>query len=128
MKLLQEDKKMRLLFIPLIIMVLIHIPVSILIITDEYMDINLYATPDAIKLPFLVLQGISVITWAIVFYHIHVLAYIGMVIVYTAISWNWIIRKRIGNKAYFIIWFFLCVLSIILYWRLAPEYHSMLDG
>lgn len=124
----QVDKKKRILLVPLISMVLIHLPVAVLIIADEYLNINLYATPDAIKLPFLLFQGISVITWAVVFFHIHLLAYIGMIIVYTVISWTWIIKKRKGSRYYFILWLFLCTLSIILYWRFAPEYHSMLEG
>lgn len=125
---MKRDKRIQLLLVPVIIMVIIHIPAMILTISEENMNINIYATPNIIKVPFIAMQSISMLIWATFFYYISIKIYTVLALLYTCVSWTYILRQKKGSVVYFAIWVILYLISILLYWKFAPEYHSMLNG
>ena len=125
---MNQDKKIRLLLAPLIFMVLLHVPVMVDEIAYECMNANILESPEVIKYLYLGILCISVVIWGSLFYYIPIGIYIAILVVYTGVSLIWILRQKKGNAMYFIVWFVLCVLSILLYWKFEPEYYIMLNG
>ena len=125
---MDKDKKSPLLLVPLIFMVLLHVPVMIEYIAYECMNVNILASPEVIRITFLAILSISVLIWCVTFYHIPIGVYIVILVVYTVVSWKWILKRKKGTAMYFIVWFVLGVLSILLYWKFEPEYYIMLNG
>ena len=122
---MNKDKKLRLLLAPFIFIIILFIPGMIRVITpDGYIK----GMSDALWNIFLAVECPVLIIWAILFYYISTSLYIAMVVVYTVISWTWIHRKKKGNVLYFIVWLILCVVSILLYWKLRWLYYGMING
>ena len=120
-----DNKKKRLLLVPLIFMVLLHVPVMIFkIILNAYIQ----EIPEVLRIICFPILCIPVMIWGSLFYYIPIGVYIAMLVVYTVVSWRWIFRRKKVNAMYFIVWLVLCVLSILLYWRWEPEYYSMING
>ena len=120
---MSQDKKIRLLIVPLIFIVLLYVPVMILkLIPNAYMQ----EMPEALRLPCALILCTPMIIWCAFFLHIPIGVYIAMLVVYTVVSWTWILRWKKGNAVYFIVWFTLCVLSILMYWKWGVIYHSMM--
>ena len=125
---MDPDKKKHLLIVPLIFMVLLHVPVMVDEIAYECMNANILESPEVIKCLYLGMLYISVVIWGSLFYYIPIGVYVAILVVYTVVSWRWILRRKKGNAMYFIVWLVLCVLSILLYWKFEPEYYIMLNG
>ncbi len=125
---MNQDKKLRLLLVPLIFMVILHVPVMIQYVLYECMNINILASPEVIRIPFAVILWISAFIWFFTFYHIPVGIYTAMLVVYTVVSWAWILMRKKGYAMYLIKWIVLCVLSIILYWKYGDIYYCMFNG
>lgn len=122
---MNKDKKLLLLLAPLVFMVVEFVPVMIYdIVPSACMQ----------KVPFLLLYlfwlvlGILGCIWYATFYYIPIGLYIGILIVYTVISWTWILWQKKGNAIYFIIWFVLGVLSILMYWKWGELYYILLNA
>lgn len=122
---MNQDKKIRLLIAPLILIVLLYVPA-----------IGLDIVPDVFFLgggmrtwnPCVLILFISMWIWCCLFYYIPIGVYITMLVVYTVVSWRWILRQKKGNAKYFIVWFTLGVLSILMYWKWWELYHDMISG
>ena len=125
---MDPDKKKRLLIVPLIFMVLLHVPVMVDEIAYECMNANILESPEVIKCLYLGMLYISVVIWGSLFYYIPIGVYVAILVVYTVVSWTWILRRKKGNAMYFIVWFVLCALSILMYWKWGLEYYSMISG
>ena len=121
---MNRDKKLRLLLVPLIFMVLIHIP---MMIYDIAPNAYIQEMSEVLWTIFWLIICISVLIWCVTFYHILIGVYIAILVVYTVVSWIWIWKQKKGNVMYFIVWFILGALSILLYWRLGPQYYSMIN-
>lgn len=121
---MNQDKKIRLLLVPLIFIVLLYVPVMIY---DTIPIAYIQELPEMLRIMFWEILGISMVTWAIFFYYIPIGVYIAMLAVYTVVSWTWILRQKRGNAMYFTAWLVLCVLSILMYWKWWPEYFSMIN-
>ena len=122
---MNKDIKLRLLLLPFIFMVLLFVPAMIF---DIALDVYFLGGGVVLSNPCVVILGISLLIWAILFHYIPTSVYIAIVAVYTAVSWTWILRQKKGNAVYFIVWFVLCVLSIFMYWKWGPEYYMMIHG
>lgn len=122
---MNQDKKLPLLLVPLIFIVLLYVPVMIL---DIIPNVYIQQMPEVLRITCVLILGISVLIWASFFYYIPIGVYIALLVVYTVVSWRWILRQKKGGAMYFIVWLVLCVLSILLYWRWEPEYYSMING
>ena len=120
-----QDKKMRLLLVPMIFTILLYVPVMILkFIPNAYMQ----EMPEALWNLCVSILCISMLIWCVLFLHIPIGVYITMLVLYTAISWTWILRKKKGNVMYAIVWFVLCVLSILMYWKWWELCYDMIRG
>ncbi len=119
----ESGKKLRLLLVPLIFIVLLHVPAMILAIVP-----GAYLLGGGIGLgnPFVLIFGISMLIWWVLFLHIPLGVYIALLVAYTVVSWTWVLRRKRGNAKYFIVWIVLCVLSILMYWKWGVIYHSMM--
>ena len=107
-------------------MLLLFVPGILLLVFP-----NAYLQGDAIALwnPFVLLYGIAMFIWATLFYNISTVAYIAMLVIYSIISWIWILKKKKeGNSVFLLVWVALCVLTVLLYWKLGPEYSAMVYG
>lgn len=122
---MNQDKKLRLLLAPLIFVVIVFVPGMILEIIP-----NAYLAGGVIALwnPLDILLVISMFIGGILFNYIPIGVYIAVLVVYTIVSWTWILRQKKGHAMYFIVWLVLCVLSIIMYWVVGPEYYAMMHG
>ena len=121
---MNQDKKIRLLLAPLILIVLLYVPVMIYdIIPIAYIQ----AMPELLRTIFWLILCISVGVWCTFFYYIPIGVYIMLLVVYTGVSWTWILRRKKGDAMYFIVWLVLCVLSILMYWKWGPEYYSIIN-
>ena len=120
---MNQDKKMRLLLVPMIFTIILYVPVMILkFIPNAYMQ----EMQEALRNLSVSILCISTLIWCVLFLHIPIGVYITMLVLYTVISWTWILRKKKGNVMYAIVWFVLCVLSILMYWKWGVIYHSMM--
>ncbi len=116
---------MRLLLVPLIVIVLLYVPAM-----------GLDIVPSAFFLgggmrtwnPCVLMLFISMCLWCRLFYYMPVGVYIVLLVVYTVVSWGWILRQKKGNVKYFIVWFTFGVLSILMYWKWWELYHDMISG
>lgn len=120
---MDQDKKMRLLIVPMIFTILLYVPVMILyIISDAY----IHEMPEVLWNLCVSILCISMLIWCVLFLYIPIGGYIAMLIVYTVVSWRWILRQKRGNAMYFIVWLVLCVVSILMYWRWGSEFSIMI--
>ncbi len=118
---MDSDKKKHLLLVPLIFIVLLHVPAMILAMAPKA-----YLLGGAVFWnPCVLILGISMLIWWALFLHIPIGVYIALMVVYTVVSWIWILRRKKGNAVYFIVWLVLCVLSMLMYWKWGIIYHSM---
>ena len=124
---MNQDKKLRLLLVPLIFMVLLFIPVLLADIAPERINAFINDMPEVVRNLHLVMLIIAMLIWCVTFYYVPINVYIAVVAVYTVVSWTWILMRKKGTAMYFIVWFVLGVLSILLYWRLGPIYYSMIN-
>ncbi len=121
---IDSDKKKRLLLVPLIFIVLLYVPVMIYdIIPIAYIQ----ELPEVLRTIFWLILCISVGVWCTFFYYIPIGVYIAILVVYTVVSWRWILRRKKGNAMYSIVWFVLCVSLILMYWKWGPEYYSIIN-
>lgn len=118
-----QDKKMRLLLVPMIFTILLYVPVMILYIIS---DVYIQEMPEALWNLCVSMLCISMLIWCVLFLYIPIGGYIAMLIVYTVVSWRWILRQKRGNAMYFIVWLVLCVVSILMYWRWGSEFSIMI--
>ena len=122
---MSQDKKIRLLIVPLIFIVLLYVPVMILkLIPNAYMQ----EMPEALRNLCVSILCISMLIWCVLFLHIPIGVYIALLVLYTVISWAWILRKKKGDVMYAIVWFVLCVLSTLMYWKWWELYQDMIRG
>ncbi len=122
---MDQDKKMRLLIVPMIFTILLYVPVMILyIISDAY----IHEMPEVLWNLCVSILCISMLIWCVLFLHIPIGIYITMLVAYTIVSWTWILSKKKGNVMYAIVWFVLCVLSILMYWKWWELYRDMISG
>ncbi len=120
---MDQDKKMRLLIVPMIFTILLYVPVMILyIISDAY----IHEMPKVLWNLCVSILCISMLIWCVLFLYIPIGVYIAMLVVYTVVSWTWILRRKKGNAMYFIVWLVLCVVSILMYWRWGSEFSIMI--
>lgn len=117
---MNKNKKIRLLLVPLLFVPALFIPE---ILIDCFS--NVYLIGDAIYYLFALPFAIALLIWRTLFDNMPIGVYIAILVVYTAASWIWILRKKKGNAVFFIVWVALCVLSIFLYWELGPEYSAL---
>lgn len=116
---MNKDKKLRLLLLPLIFMVLILVPVMIYdIVPIAYIQ----KVPYILRSLFFLILVILGAIWCVTFDHIPTGVYIVILVVYTVVSWTWILKRKKGDVMYFIVWFILCVLSILMYWKWGDLY------
>lgn len=127
-KTMNKDIKLRLLLVPLIFMVLIFVPVIIFEIAPRAFIQKMPDVLFALLNPFVLILGILGGIWCVTFDHIPVGVYIMILIVYTVVSWTWILKQKKSNAMYFIVWSVLCVLSILMYWKWGDLYHGMMYG
>ena len=121
---MNQDKKMRLLLVPMIFTILLYVPVMILkFIPNAYLQ----EMPEVLWSPFALILCTPMLIWCVLFVYIPIGVYIAMLVVYTVVSWTWILRKKKGNLMYFVVWLILCALSILMYWKWWPEYYSMIN-
>lgn len=122
---MNQNKKIRLLLLPLIFIVLLHVPAMILAIAP-----NAFLLGGAVvfRNPCVLILCVSALIWCCLFYYIPIEVYIVILAVYTIVSWRWILRQKKGNTLYFIVWILLCVLSILMYWKWWELYHDMISG
>lgn len=120
-----QDKKMRLLLVPLIFVVLLYVPVMI---SDIISWAYIQEISEVLWFIFAAILDISTIIWCALFVYIPIGVYIAMLVVYTVVSWTWILRRKKGNAMYFIVWLVLCVLSILMYWKWWEIYYIMING
>ena len=120
-----QDKKMRLLLVPLIFVVLLYVPVMI---SDIISWAYIQEISEVLWFIFAAILDISTIIWCALFVYIPTGVYIAMLVVYTVVSWTWILRRKKGNAMYFIVWLVLCVLSILMYWKWWEIYYIMING
>ena len=122
---MSQDKKIRLLLVPMIFTILLYVPVMILYtISDAYIQ----EMPEVLWNLCVSILCTSMLIWCVLFLHIPIGVYITMLVVYTVVSWTWILRQKKGNAKYFIVWFTLGVLSILMYWKWWELYHDMISG
>ena len=120
---MKQDKKLLLLLVPLIFVMVLVVPLLILdIVPRSYIQ----GMPDVIWGTYALILGTSMIIWCLFFYYIPTGVYIAILVVYTVVSWRWILRSKKGNAMYFIVWLVLCVLSILMYWKWGSEYCIMI--
>ena len=121
---MDPDKKKRLLLVPLIFIVLLYVPAMIYdIVPNEYIE----EMPEVLWNPCVSILCISMLIWCALFVYIPTGVYIAMLVVYTVVSWTWILRRKKGNAMYFIVWLVLCVLSILMYWKWWEIYYIMIN-
>ena len=121
---MNQEKKIRLLLVPMIFTILLYVPVVILYtISDAYIQ----QMPEVLWTPCAIILCISMMVWCVLFVHIPIGVYIALLAVYTVAFWTWILRRKRGNVMYFVVWLVLCVLSILMYWKWWPEYFSMIN-
>ena len=125
---MNKDKKLCLLIVPLIFMVVIFAPVIIFEILPRAFMQKMPDVLFALLNPFVLILGILGWIWCVIFEHIPIGVYIVILVVYTVVSWTWILRQKKGNAVYFIVWFVLCVLSILMYWKWGDLYLGMMYG
>ena len=123
---MNKDIILRLLLVPLILMVLIFVPVIIWENVPYYAYI--WEMPYMLRFLFLLMNHISMIIWGSIFIHIPISVYIVILVVYTVVSWTWILQQKKGDAMYFIVWFVFCVLSILMYWNWDDTFYIMLCG
>ena len=120
---MKQDKKLLLLLLPLIFVVLLVVPLLILdIVPRSYIQ----GMPDVIWGTYALILGTSMVIWCLFFYYIPTGVYIAILVVYTVVSWRWILKSKKGNVMYFIVWLVLCVLSILMYWKWGSEYCNLI--
>ena len=122
---MNKGKRIRFLLAPLFFMVLLFVPGILLLVFP-----NSYLQGDVISLwnPFVLLFGIVMVIWAILFCHISTVAYIAILVIYSIVSWIWILKQKKGNLVFLIVWVALCVFTVLFYWKLGPEYSAMVYG
>ena len=121
---MDPDKKKRLLIVPLIFVVLLYVPVMI---SDIISWAYIQEISEVLWFVFAAILDISTIIWCALFVYIPTGVYIAMLVVYTVVSWTWILRRKKGNAMYFIVWLVLCVLSILMYWKWWEIYYIMIN-
>lgn len=77
---MNQDKKLRLLLVPLIFMVLIHVP---MMIYDVAPNAYIQEMLEVLWIIFWLILSISVLIWCVTFYHILIGVYIAILVVYT---------------------------------------------
>lgn len=88
---INKDKKLRLLLVPLLFIVLLYVPVMILkIIPNTYMQ----EMPEELRTPYALILCIAMLIWCALFLHIPIGIYIAMLVVYIVASWIWILRRK----------------------------------
>ena len=125
---MNQGKKIKWLFAPLIIMIFIHIPMLVNEITHKCMNIGILASSGMLKNIGLTIFAISMLIWCLSFYYIPTVVYILIVLLYTFFSWKWVVTQKKSNAFFFILWTLLCIISIVLYWKFKPEYFAILNG
>lgn len=124
---MNKDKKIRLLLIPLIFTVLLFVPAMIVEIASESIDVFMQEIPDALRIICMCILFIAMLIWCVLFLHIPIGVYIAILVIYSCVSWTWILRRKKWNVLFLIVWIVLCVLSILMYWKLSPHYYSMIN-
>lgn len=119
---MNKDKKLRLLLAPLIFMVLMHVPMMIL------ENVYIQEMPELIQSLYVVVISILIVPGMVIYHYIPIGVYIAIVIIYTVVSWTWILRQKKGNVIYFIVWLVLCVFLILMCWEWGPEYYMLTHG
>lgn len=114
---MNKDRKLRLLLAPFIVIVFLFVPVVLLEIIPESMNAYIQQMPRVIWALCAIMIGASMIIGGIIYIYVPIGVYIAMVVGYTVVCWAWILRQKKENAIYAIIWFFLCVLSVLMYWR-----------
>lgn len=118
-------KKRCLLLVPFIFIIILFIPGMIReIITAGYLK----EMSDTLWNIFITIECPLLIIWALLFFYIPTVLYIVLAAVYTVISWICILRKKEGSVLFFIVWLILCIVSILLYWKLRWLYYGMITG
>ena len=125
MKTIGEEKKIKLLMIPLIFIIGLHIPEMIFeILPRSYMNEGFIS----IRNPFMIVLLVSNVIWIILFSFIPTPVYVVMLVVYTFVSWRWIMCQKKMSMLYCATWVVLCIVSIFLYWKYGEGYRSMILG
>lgn len=122
-----KDKKY-LFFLPIIFILLLFIPVLFGDIAPERINGSINSLPETIRRIYLFFLLLSTLIWCVTFYYIPTGLYIVILIVYTGLSWTWILKKKEGDRIFFVAWFVLGIVSILLYWRLSPVFCEMIHG
>lgn len=118
-----KEKRIRMLILPLIFIILLFVPGMIETALREVIQ----TMSDMLwQLYVVILFQPAFLIWTMLFYHIPLGIYIVMLVIYTAVSWRWIWKLKKGNAVYAIVWIVLCILSILLYWKIGELYHAMM--
>jgi len=123
-----KEKILRLLLLPLIFMVILYVPVLFFNIAPDTVNSVVDNMPTLIRILYTIILIFSMFVWCLLFYYIPLWIYIVLVLIYTSVSWVWLIKHKMKKKQYYIIWFCLATLSVFLYWRLGPLYRAMING
>ena len=118
-------KKRCLAILPLIFIILIFIPGLILETASHDFQQGM---PDALSNLVFTIKWILIILWAALFYYIPLGVYTVLVFFYTGITWGWLFKQKKGNVAFAVLWLVLCILSILMYWKIGPLYHAIMNG
>lgn len=114
---MNKDKKIRLLLVPMIFMILLFVPMVILGIAPESMNAYIQEMPKVIWYLCLIILLSSMSIGGVIYFYIPIGVYIAMLVVYTGVCWTWILKQKKANMMYAIVWFVLCVFSVLMYWK-----------
>ena len=123
-----EKDRIKYLLLPIGFMIILFIPVLFADIYPEELNSIIKNLPEVLRIIYVYTLMFCVILWCLLFYHIPTSVYIIIMIVYTGGCWAWLLKRKRGNKKFFVIWVCLVILSIILYWRLGPLYYSIINA
>ena len=119
------SKKTKIFLLPFIVIIVLFIP-GIIRMTTSISDMR--ETSEGLWNLFLSVESIFLMTWALMFLYVPRIVYVLLTIIYTTIVWIYLRRKGEGNKLFFLIWIILCLVSIVLYWKLRWLYYGMIYG
>ena len=121
---MQIDKKKLLLMMPLIILVLLHIPAMV---ANTIPEIRLQGMPELIWNTYVVLLSVAMLIWCMLFLYIPLPVFILIIMLYTGFSWLIRMRKTKWDIKYCIVWIALCIVLILMYWKFGWLYNSMIS-
>ena len=122
---MKMNKKFKIFLLPFIFVIVLFIP-GIMRMTTSISDMR--ETSEGLWNIFLSVESILLMTWALLFLYVPRIVYVILAIIYSTIVLIYLQRKGEGNKIFFLVWIILCIVSIVLYWKLRWLYYGMIYG